>query len=740
MIRKWKSAVLAVLFTAAAGGAVNGQGYPDQRYPDQNYPDTSGDALPVQQTVARLSYINGDVSFARGDDPDNWQPADPNVPMTLGDRVWTADGRLELQIHGGNAVRLAKQTDLSALNLTEDTKQFSMSAGVASFRIRRLYEDEVFEVDTPNAAVTFDSPGDYRIDVRPDGNTRLQVRSGRAVVAAGGGQIPIDGGEAMMIEGDQSPRYDYVPMGYPDGWDGWVSDREARYRNVRSYQYVSHSISGVEDLDTYGSWQRIPSYGWSWTPASVSVGWAPYRAGRWMWQDPWGWTWVSTEPWGWAPYHYGRWVVFSNRWFWVPVAPAVAVVPYRPALVAFVGGGPGFGVSVGFSTDYVGWFPLAPRDPFIPWWGRPSVNVVNVTNVTYVNRTYVTVVNQQTFVQSQVVTTNYVRDQSVIQRIERAPVVRGAVPVVPTQASIRVSTREVAAARPPQPVAQRTVVTRVAPPPAPPRFDDKVAVIRQQRGAPVDPLEAQKIATQRGQARPAVAVRPAASQQGRVDLQPRGQTTQARQPQPVAPPPGRQLATSDRSVAPLAPAPAQARGRQVREEAPQQRGTPGARPAPPSREEQVQREAPSRQAPPPSREVQREAPPQRTAPPSREVQREREVPPPDARSQRNPAQEREAPPPRATRPAPPPPESRSREDRQTYATPQRGGRPTPRMVSEPPPPRQAGPPPAERSQPRNEPEARSSQQSQGREKAEQRPPTPRPNQDRSRPRPTPKPD
>src|SRR5262249_21027060 len=177
MIRKWKSAVLAILFTAAAGGAVNGQGYPDQRYPDQNYPDTSGDALPVQQTVARLSYINGDVSFARGDDPDNWQPADPNVPMTLGDRVWTADGQLELQIHGGNAVRLAKQTDLSALNLTEDTKQFSMSAGVASFRIRRLYEDEVFEVDTPNAAVTFDSPGDYRIDVRPDGNTRLQVRS-----------------------------------------------------------------------------------------------------------------------------------------------------------------------------------------------------------------------------------------------------------------------------------------------------------------------------------------------------------------------------------------------------------------------------------------------------------------------------------------------------------------------------------------------------------------------------------
>jgi hypothetical protein len=748
MIRKWKSALLAVLFAAAAGGAANGQGYPDQ-----NYPETSGDEPPVQQTVARLSYVNGDVSFARGDDPDNWQPADANVPMTLGDRAWTADGRLELQIQGGNVVRLAKQTDLTALNLTEDTKQFSMSAGVASFRVRRLYEDEVFEVDTPNAAITFESPGDYRIDVRPDGDTRLQVRSGRAVLAAGGGQISIDGGEAMMIGGDQPPRYDFIPMGSPDGWDGWVSDREGRYRNIRSYQYVSHNIAGVEDLDTYGSWRSIPSYGWCWTPASVTVGWAPYRAGRWMWQDPWGWTWVSTEPWGWAPYHYGRWVTYSSRWFWVPVAPAVAVVAYRPALVAFVGGGPGFGVSAGFTTDYVGWFPLGPREPFVPWWGRPAVNVVNVTNVTYINRTYVTVVNQQTFVQGRVMTTNYVHDPSVIQRIERAPVVRGIIPIVPTQDSIRVSSRQGTAARPPQPAVQRSVVTRVAPPPAPPRFDEKVQVIRQQRGAPVNAAQAQKLAVDRGgQSKAQVAVRPAA-EAGRVQLAPTGDAARGKQPEPVAAPRGRELATAERPVAPQAPVSAEARGRQKappREvpepQAPVRQAQPQ-REAPPARE--VQRQAPQERATlPPAREAQREreAPSerdvQRPTPPARDVQREREAPPPDARSQRNPAQEREAPPPRVTRsPRETAPERQaspgpqSREQRQSYATPERAPRPTPRMASEPPPPRQVAPPPSEKSQPRNEPEARSPENRGHEEK-----PTPKPNHDRSKPRPTPNPD
>jgi hypothetical protein len=545
-------ALLLVVFGGAVARAQEDYGY--------GYPSDEGygyDDPEIRQTVARVAYISGNVSFARGDDPDAWQPADPNIPMTLGDRIWTAGGRLELQVHGGSLIRLARSTDLTALNLTEDTKQFSLAAGVASFRIRRLDDDEVFEVDTPNAAVTFERTGDYRIDVRPDGDTRVQVRHGRAWVASGGGQVPLGSGDAILIEGDEIPRYDMIGMPRPDGWDSWVADRNARYANVRSYAYVSADIAGVEDLDRYGRWQQVPSYGWCWTPLRISVGWQPYRVGRWIWQDPWGWTWVSAEPWGWAPYHYGRWVVWSSRWYWVPVAPRVTAVAYSPALVAFVGGGPGFSVSVGFGTDYIGWFPLAPRDPLVPWWGRPAVNV-NVTNITYVNRTYVTVVNQNTFVSSRVVTTNYVRDQSIVSRIERAPVVRGAIPIAPTRESIRVTTRQAAAPRPPAAVASRTVVTRMAPPPAPPRFDSKVAVIRENRGRPVTTVEAERIVTResRTAARPARAVRPAAAESGRVSLAPKTENPRAPKPEPVAPARGRPLATKEQPEAPSRPNPA----------------------------------------------------------------------------------------------------------------------------------------------------------------------------------------
>ncbi len=80
-------------------------------------------------------------------------------------------------MHGGDTIWLGSRTDLAALNLTDDTKQFALKLGVASFRVRQLDENDVFEVDTPNAAVTFESAGDYRLRVDEDGNTRVSVRA-----------------------------------------------------------------------------------------------------------------------------------------------------------------------------------------------------------------------------------------------------------------------------------------------------------------------------------------------------------------------------------------------------------------------------------------------------------------------------------------------------------------------------------------------------------------------------------
>ncbi|HEX7252407.1 MAG TPA: FecR domain-containing protein, partial [Thermoanaerobaculia bacterium] len=126
------------------------------------------------QTVARISYLSGNVSFARGDDPDNWQAADQNVPMSVGDRIYTdAKSRVELESDGGDVIRVGARSELSALNLTGDTKQFAVKSGIVSFHVGNIGDNDVFEVDTPNSAITFQQGGDYRVEVDDSGNSRV---------------------------------------------------------------------------------------------------------------------------------------------------------------------------------------------------------------------------------------------------------------------------------------------------------------------------------------------------------------------------------------------------------------------------------------------------------------------------------------------------------------------------------------------------------------------------------------
>jgi hypothetical protein len=422
------------------------------------------------QTVGRVAFLQGTASYNRGDDPDDWQPAQPNFPLTTGDHFWTSTmARAEIQTLSGT-VFLAPETDLSVLRLSVDSSQLSIGSGTATFRIHRLAQGETFEVATPNSAVTFPGSGHFRIDVDEAGNTRVSVFRGTAVVAAAGGQVRLQTRDAMRIDGIDEPHYDVTDVPGPDSWDQWVEGRARRYREVRG-PATYPDIVGIDDLDRYGRWQEIPRYGRVWTPASVASDWIPYRTGSWVWRDPWGWTWVSTEPWGWAPYHYGRWVVWSSRWYWVPDPPATRV-RWAPAYVSFVGGGPGWSVSGGLGGGFVGWFPLAPREPFLPWWRHGHADAtVSVTNVTYVNRTHVTVVKQETFVSGAPVGRNVVRDREIVRKVESAPILRGPPPVTPSHSSLHVAPAKTGTApRPPEQVLRRSVVSRMPPPPAPKPF------------------------------------------------------------------------------------------------------------------------------------------------------------------------------------------------------------------------------------------------------------------------------
>jgi len=441
--------------------------------------------------VGRLDYSQGSVSF-RPAGEDDWVAAVPNRPMVSGDDLW-ADENSRAEVHvGSTALRLGPKTGITFLALDDRTTQIRLAQGSLIVRVRHVDDDDAYEVDTPNLAFTLLQPGEYRIDVSEDGShTNTTVWHGRGRVNGGGFTYTVVAGQSASFTGDeQHLDYDLGQVPATDDFDSWAFNRDDSEDHADSANYVSREMTGYEDLDEYGDWSYVAGYGPCWRPRAVVVGWAPYRYGHWVYVGPWGWTWVEDEPWGFAPFHYGRWAFVHNGWFWVP-GPVVVRPVWAPAMVAFVGGGPGFHFSAGVG---VGWFPLAPGEVYVPGYhvSRAYVNNVNITNttvnvthvtnvyntvivnrsatinnVTYVNQRVsnaVTVVNHDTFVNARPVARNVMRVDE--KEIASAPVSR-AVVAEPVRGSVIGAGRPVSV-RPPATVISRTVVA-VRTPPAPPR-------------------------------------------------------------------------------------------------------------------------------------------------------------------------------------------------------------------------------------------------------------------------------
>jgi hypothetical protein len=318
------------------------------------------DADPPSR-VARIGYITGPVSFEPAS-MDEWADASLNYPMTTGDNLYADNGGRAVLRIGQNSIRLNSGTNFQFVNLSDNVVQTSINSGSLSLRLRHLLDNESWEVDTPNGAVTLLRSGEYRVDTDTSRNaTMVTVRTGDMQVTAGNQSFPVHSGQTAYFDNSGNPP-DVQAANQQDDFDSFVSSRD-RMEDVPPSQYVSPDMVGYEDLNANGDWSNTADNGAVWTPR-VASGWTPYRDGRWAWVEPWGWTWIDDEPWGFAPFHYGRWAYTNNSWGWYP-GPVGARPYYAPALVAFIGGG-GFGVGNSGGPGLVGWFPLGPSEAYYP--------------------------------------------------------------------------------------------------------------------------------------------------------------------------------------------------------------------------------------------------------------------------------------------------------------------------------------------------------------------------------------
>ena len=362
----------------------------------------SSRAYSADLGMVRMGIVQGDVQIY-SEDAGDWVPAAANTPLGQGNRIWVpAGGRSELQVLGGIVLRLDNFTSLDILSLGDNAYQFYVNSGRVYVNNRAGRVDQL-QIDTPVSSVAFYETSTVMIDVEENGTTEISVLEGYAYAETRNGRIRVTSGKTLRIgENLQAEMY---PLSSSDEWLELNRDLDRRFSETGdSLRYLPEELNDYGyDLDNNGRWFQDASYGYVWTPSiAVSINWAPYHYGRWVWIGG-NYVWISHERWGWAPYHYGRWVFLRHAgWCWVP--PRRGAVHWGPGYVGWI-----------HTAKYVSWIPLAPGETYYGhgYYGPGSVNIHTLQNRTFAaNRNFINrnarnavrVVHRDTFLHGRQVT------------------------------------------------------------------------------------------------------------------------------------------------------------------------------------------------------------------------------------------------------------------------------------------------------------------------------------------------
>jgi hypothetical protein len=310
--------------------------YPAALYAQASPPESDAVA------PAHVAHVEGTASLEREGRAEN---SPLNMPLLSGDRLRTADGRLEVLFADGTTLHLDNRSTIDVqsdelVRLTDGRLRLNIPGALDRGRDRRLTDGMVsYRIDSPAGSARITQPGEYRIAVlRRETEIQLEVAvvRGAAEVFTDQGTTSVRAGERAYASAGLAPSFAYAYNSAT--WDAFDRWSEAR-RDVRlgvSSQYLPSDMQAYAPvLD--GDWRYTQDYGYAWYPR-VTAEWRPYYYGRWASYPRYGWTWVGAERFAWPTHHYGRWGLSAGVWFWIPSshwAPAYVSWAYAPGYVSW---------------------------------------------------------------------------------------------------------------------------------------------------------------------------------------------------------------------------------------------------------------------------------------------------------------------------------------------------------------------------------------------------------------------
>jgi hypothetical protein len=111
--------------------------------------------------AGRLSFVSGTVSV-QPVGLDDWQQADPNLPLGPGDRIFTdQDGRAEIQI-GRTFVRIGPNTDVSLVDDGGSGLSIGVAQGDVHVHTLGVWAGEAVHVNTPSGSASLTQPAELQ--------------------------------------------------------------------------------------------------------------------------------------------------------------------------------------------------------------------------------------------------------------------------------------------------------------------------------------------------------------------------------------------------------------------------------------------------------------------------------------------------------------------------------------------------------------------------------------------------
>jgi hypothetical protein len=231
----------------------------------------------IDPEIVRLSYVQGDVRFSRGDrnGPDlakSWEQATENLPILKGYSVATGEGRAEVEFESGSTLYLAENSVLLFQTLTVSkgvpSTELELVTGTATCSIHSI-PTEAFDLATPTEHVAFIGASLTRVDSYLDGALVTSDSDGWVDVKQTfmGAVIRHERVLPWALGGLDT-------SGTPDDWDDWVAARvEQRQATLAAALQASGQTSftpGLTDLYNGGKFFPCPPFGVCWEPRELS--------------------------------------------------------------------------------------------------------------------------------------------------------------------------------------------------------------------------------------------------------------------------------------------------------------------------------------------------------------------------------------------------------------------------------------------------------------------------------------